>query len=145
MHPTPIHSLPFSTSSLFCSSFSCSFALVHTSALSHRGSFIATSKGASPRFWASIVHTSSPPFFAFHDPTPSWVRPSSCQILTSLWSSFLGIFFMSARIGTLRLQRLFRDLIPPLPSVEWGFRSVCIQERGYHHTSRWRALQRPCR
>ena len=62
-YPTPTRSLPFSTSSHFCSLSSCSFVLVRTSALSHRDSSIATSKGASPRFWSCALLATS--FFAF--------------------------------------------------------------------------------
>ena len=96
-----------------------------------------------------VVRTSSPPSFPFHDPISFRMHVlSTLRIL--IYYDTASWVYSSCPHESVRL-RLHSKVIsilnsfphPPLPSAGW-VRSVCIQERGYRHTSRWRALQWLC-
>ena len=119
-----MYSLPFSTSSHFCSLSSCLFVLVRTSALSHRDSSIATSKGASPRFWSCALLATS--VFPFHDPTPTisfvHVLLSTFRILMPYdLASWVYSSCPHESVRCVSKQRLFRNSILPSLPLTWDF------------------------
>jgi len=93
----PVHHVSphSSTSSPSCSSSSCSSVPARTSAQLRRGSLTATSKGTCLLLFFAIQLSLPSPLIEL----PYGFRQSCLLLLTATRTRFLGVFFMSARIG----------------------------------------------
>ena len=96
-----------------------------------------------------VVRTSSPPSFPLHDTISFRMHVLSHSEYSCIMIQFLGyiLHVRTNRYVCVSIPRLFRysilfltHLCLPLAAPV----SVCLQEKDYRHTSRWRALQWPC-